>query len=268
MVGSLLIPLLRCGRTRARRQHSAPLTRRAGKVGRSSMRAAPAPSLVDQDCVPCACNSRSAGNRVHPRLRLARLAGRSFIQCGESHVRGPTRSIAWTGWRNAKTPDTMPRRPTFRFWGTPASNGPAGGAREIVAIRILPPIVIARVGSSPSPMDNYELVIPKPRTGYREMYRRKRWWSTSRTARSKHPACRQARFRDQQNPHSPDLSFPGGLGPVRGRCQDGSADAERSAGAGARRRLRWRARAGNLKAHRRTGDPRDRVEADTGEFST
>src|SRR5215210_5795031 len=34
--------------------------------------------------------------------------------------------------------------------------------RQIVELRILPPFAIARLGSSPDPMDNYQLVIVDP----------------------------------------------------------------------------------------------------------
>src|SRR2546423_1249839 len=34
--------------------------------------------------------------------------------------------------------------------------------REIVELRILPPFAIARLGSSPSPMDNYQLAVTDP----------------------------------------------------------------------------------------------------------
>ena len=157
----------------------------------------------------------------------------------------------------------------------PASNGPAGGAREIVAIRILPPIVIARFGSSPSPMDNYELVIPKPSdgtpgTGYREIVPAETLVVDEQDGSIKASGVpAQVRFRDQQNrirPICPFLEvwvqFEGDAKMVPLTLKDLQA-----LGLGADA-LRWRARAGNLKAHRRTGDPRDRVEADTGEFST
>ena len=45
--------------------------------------------------------------------------------------------------------------------------------RKLRQLRVLPPIVIARFGSSPTPMENYELTLPvgkedgKPTTNYR-----------------------------------------------------------------------------------------------------
>jgi hypothetical protein len=35
-------------------------------------------------------------------------------------------------------------------------------SRDIVELRILPPFAIARLGSSPDPMDNYQLIIADP----------------------------------------------------------------------------------------------------------
>ncbi len=157
----------------------------------------------------------------------------------------------------------------------PASSGTAGAVREIVAIRILPPIVIARFGSSPSPMDNYELRIPvgsdgKPGTGYREIMPAETLVVDEQDGSIKEKSVpAQVRFRDQQDrirPICPFLEvwvqFAGAAEMVPLTLIDLQA-----LGLGADA-LRWRARAGNLKPHRRTGDPRDRVEADTGDFST
>jgi hypothetical protein len=58
----------------------------------------------------------------------------------------------------------------------------------IKGLRILPPIVIARFGSSPSPMDNYDVNLPlgadgKPTSGYRKLVPPPPSSSTRATAR-------------------------------------------------------------------------------------
>jgi hypothetical protein len=140
--------------------------------------------------------------------------------------------------------------------------------RTLVELRILPPFAIARLGSSPEPLDNYELTLEDP-IGYRQIGPADTLVIDAETGEPsvKRPPF-EVRFRDDQgriHPVAPFLE-------VWARFA-GSAElvpltievlAELGLGPDA---VRWHAHVANVKAYRRTGDPKDRIEATAGPFS-
>ena len=146
--------------------------------------------------------------------------------------------------------------------------------RILRQLRILPPMAIARFGSSPVPMDNYELELPRDAAGaettdYRVIVPAETLSiddETGAVVAAATPA--QVRFRDEQGrirPVSPFLEvwaeFEGSdeLVPltVQHLGELGGSVAS----------LSWRVKAANLKVFRRTGVEGDKVEADSGSFS-
>ncbi|MBC7911546.1 MAG: hypothetical protein H7Y30_13645 [Pyrinomonadaceae bacterium] len=140
--------------------------------------------------------------------------------------------------------------------------------REIVELRILPPFAIARLGSSPDPMDNYKLVITDP-IGTRQIQPAETLVVNRETgeATAKHPPF-EVRFRDDDyniRPIAPFLEvwvrFAGDdkLVPLTTKILS-SLKLKPDA-------LKWDVHVANIKAYRRTGDLNDRVEAKTRAFS-
>jgi hypothetical protein len=148
------------------------------------------------------------------------------------------------------------------------------GAPPIRSIRILPPMVIARFGSSPSPMDNYNINLPigadgKPGTGFRKITPAPTLIIDDGDGSIRNVEIpTEVRFRDEAGRIRPIAPF------LEVWVEFEEAEAlvpltlghltQRGLGAGD---LKWRARAGNFKVYRRTDDPRDRVTADTQTFS-
>src|SRR5262249_34865276 len=58
-------------------------------------------------------------------------------------------------------------------WKRPPKRGKSAGPKEgrpmITEIRVLPPLVIGRLGSSPEPLENYDLELPKDTIGFRKI---------------------------------------------------------------------------------------------------
>jgi hypothetical protein len=139
---------------------------------------------------------------------------------------------------------------------------------EIVELRILPPFAIARLGSASDPMDNYELVIKDP-IGDRQIRPAESLLVNGETGEVsvKHPPF-EVSFRDGEGnirPVAPFLEawvrFYGeeDLVPLTAQVL---SEAGLDSGA-----VRWNVHVANIKAFRRTGDPNDRIEAQTGQFS-
>jgi hypothetical protein len=140
--------------------------------------------------------------------------------------------------------------------------------RRIVELRILPPFAIGRLGSSPEPMDNYDLEIRDP-IGWRQIVPAKTLVVDRETGIPKlvMPTT-PVKFRDDNGrirPVSPFLEvwarFAGepDLVPLTARVlEDLSVRPDA---------LRWRAHVANIKIFRRTGDTNDKIEAQTPEFS-
>lgn len=137
----------------------------------------------------------------------------------------------------------------------------------IAEIRILPPLAIARFGSSPDPMDNYDLVVTHP-VGAREIQAADTYLVDPATGdvSIKHPPF-DVRFRDDDGnirPVSPFLEVwvrldaQTELVPLTLKLLSAaglSLDA-----------LHWSVELASRKAFRRTGDRHDIVEARTGAF--
>jgi len=134
---------------------------------------------------------------------------------------------------------------------------------KIRALRILPPLAIARLGSSPQPLDNYDVRVPeRDPLGFREIHGALTFVvdrDSGCIRRSYTPES--VRFRDELGrvkPVAPFLELWADVGdtlvPVTTRLLDDAgfslADVE------------WRVRVGNHKAFRRTGREADKIDAD------
>jgi hypothetical protein len=139
---------------------------------------------------------------------------------------------------------------------------------EIKALRILPPLAIGRFGSSAEPMDNYDLVVEQT-VGFRKLVPAETLKvdpATGEVTQSVTPS--QVKFRDAAGNIRPVAPFlevwarfeeNGPLQPLsRAHLQELGVDIGT---------VQWRVRVGNHKLFRRTGDPSDRIEADTEPFS-
>lgn len=140
-------------------------------------------------------------------------------------------------------------------------------ARALVELRLLPPLVIGRFGSSPDPLENYDLVAPDP-TSYRNIVPAPTFEidpATGSITREFTPAA--IAFRDANGRVKPLAPFielwarfdqTGDFMPVTlaHLSSLGLTPAD----------VKWRVVAGNFKAARRTGKAADRIIADTGSF--
>ena len=135
--------------------------------------------------------------------------------------------------------------------------------REVREVRILPPLAIARFGSSPEPMDNYELRVPAGDfTGFRELVPAETL-AVDRESGEVVAAATPARvaFRDEAGNIRPVAPF----FEVWARfTEDGPLEPLTRDHLGDPADVTWRVRVGNHKVSRRTGDPGDRIEADSG----
>ena len=140
---------------------------------------------------------------------------------------------------------------------------------DIHALRLLPPLAIARLGSSPSPMDNYD-VITDDAAGFRRLVPAPTFHihpATGEILNSVAPAT--VTFRDADKRIRPVAPFfelwaqftsDGPLQPLTmPHLQELALQPSQ---------ITWRVRVGNLKAYRRTGQVADKIMADTGDFSS
>jgi len=139
-------------------------------------------------------------------------------------------------------------------------------------IRLLPPLAIARLGASPAPLENYDVVIDDAQPlGFRAL-RPATTFIVDRatgtiTAAEPRPGAR-VRFKDDNGLVRPVAPF------LEVWCDRGNGTfvplttailgEERLTAAD----VRWRVRVANIKAWRRTRDRDDRIDADTNAFST
>ena len=137
----------------------------------------------------------------------------------------------------------------------------------IRGIRILPPFAIARLGSSPEPLENYDVrVAADDPLGFRQIHgaetlvvdRRRGTISRSYTPKS-------IRFKDGRGRVKPVAPFlevwadvDGALVPLTKALLEKNKLSVDD--------VEWRAQVGNHKAFRRTGKAPDRIDADTGWF--
>jgi hypothetical protein len=137
--------------------------------------------------------------------------------------------------------------------------------KDIFEIRILPAFAIARLGSSPDPMDNYDWDIPD-KVGYRKIVPAETFYIDTKTGKIlDYRKPEEVQFRDKKNrirPIAPFLELwarfeeKGQLEPLTLHHLK-SLNLKTSS-------VRWRVLVGNNKAFRRTGDPNDKILADTG----
>lgn len=140
--------------------------------------------------------------------------------------------------------------------------------RKVIELRILPPFAIARLGSSPEPMDNYDLVIEDP-IGTRQIHAAETLLVDRETGevKAKRPPF-EVRFRDEKHrirPIAPFLEiwarFDGEteLVPLTTHLLSNIKLSPDD--------VKWRVHVANIKAYRRTGNLNDRIEAETDLFS-
>jgi hypothetical protein len=135
----------------------------------------------------------------------------------------------------------------------------------ITEIRVLPPLVIARLGSSPEPLENYDLELPKDAIGFRKIVPAETLYigENGSISRASIPPTIVFRDGDRIRPVAPFLEL---FGRVDGDFvpltvaileENGLSPAD----------VKWSIKAGNLKVFRRTGKDEDRVYATAGPFS-
>ncbi len=140
---------------------------------------------------------------------------------------------------------------------------------EILELRILPPLAIGRLGASKRPVDNYEAVVEADRPlGYRRLEPAQTLEvdvATGRIARAFIPERLTFSEHGKVRPVAPFLELwaltsDGQLEPVTTALLEDNGLRPSD--------VRWRAHVANHKIFRRTGKPEDRIDADSGEFST
>lgn len=138
--------------------------------------------------------------------------------------------------------------------------------KKISAIRLLPPLAVARLGSSPEPLANYELCLPDA-VGPRAIVPAESFTLDPDGHLKAHEAKGPVEFRDAAYRIKPVAPF----FELFARCE-GSDDwlpvteallSEAGLELGA---VSWSAHLGNIKIHRRTGDPSDKIEAQIAPF--
>lgn len=135
----------------------------------------------------------------------------------------------------------------------------------IEGLRILPPLAIARLGAALTPMDNYDVVVdPKRPLGYRELRPAEtlRVGADGAIVETFEPTTLRFTEGAAVRPVAPFLEL---WALVDGKLEALTTQMLRDDGL-TPDDVRWRVQVANLKAARRTGDPNDRIEADSREF--
>jgi hypothetical protein len=141
-------------------------------------------------------------------------------------------------------------------------------------LRILPPLAIARFGSAPTPMDNYDAVVePGAPLGYRRLIPAETLEvdeQSGEIARAFVPEVLSFTENGAVRPVAPFLEVWALVGDEQlddgGRLERLTTTLLEEEGASAGD-VRWQVQVANLKVMRRTGAAADAVRADTGEFS-
>jgi hypothetical protein len=141
-------------------------------------------------------------------------------------------------------------------------------------LRILPPLAIGRFGSAPTPMDNYDAVVdPANPLGYRTLRPAETLEvdvDSGEIGRAFVPDALSFTENGAVRPVAPFLEVWALIGDETlsdgGRLEALTTALLEDEGASADD-LRWQVQVANLKVVRRTGDARDAVRADSGEFS-
>ena len=141
---------------------------------------------------------------------------------------------------------------------------------DIKELRIFPPLAIARFGSSPEPLDNYEVKVNRQEVaGFRVLEPAETLVVDRATGEITGATTPDAvRFRDAGGNIKPTAPFFelwarfDGNDFLEPLTRQHLADLQLTPAS-----VIWRVRVGNLKLFRRTGAARDKIEADTGEFA-
>jgi hypothetical protein len=158
----------------------------------------------------------------------------------------------------------------LEFINQNAGSPPEPAVPVLKELRILPPIAIARLGSSPQPLDNYTVEVDEQNfTGFRKIVPAETLKvddATGEISGASVPAS--ITFRDNTGAIKPvapffeiwarfdENDFLEPLTTERLTAMGSSADA-----------INWRVRVGNHKVFRRTGDQNDKVSADSASFN-
>jgi hypothetical protein len=141
-------------------------------------------------------------------------------------------------------------------------------SKRLVELRILPPFALARLGSSSTPMENYDFDYPDA-AGYRKIVAAPTLQVDPATgAVSLRAADFEVKFRDGEGrikPISPFLELwarEAGSEELVPLTTTLLAECDVSP-----QEIRWQVEVGNIKAFRRTGNANDQILADTGSFS-
>ncbi len=136
---------------------------------------------------------------------------------------------------------------------------------KIREIRLLPPLAISRLGASPEPVNNYDVIVdPGEPLGFRRVVPQPTLVIDPHTGRITARETRPVTFKDEEGrvrPVAPFIELWGLIGKEWVHLTKAQLD---EAGV---REIRWRAELGNIKMFRRTGNVDDKVEADSGWFS-
>jgi hypothetical protein len=136
---------------------------------------------------------------------------------------------------------------------------------RLTEIRVLPPLVIARLGSSPEPLENYNLELPKDTIGFRKIVPTETFYigADGSISRGSIPAKIVFRDADRIRPVAPFLELfarvDGDLVPLTAAILEDNRLSPSD--------VKWSVKAGHLKVFRRTGKDEDRVYASVGLFS-
>ncbi len=139
---------------------------------------------------------------------------------------------------------------------------------KITELRILPPLAIARLGSSPEPLDNYDVVVPAEHPlGYRRIEPAETFVVDPSTGEISTVVPGAIRFKDDAGrvrPVAPFLEVWAitGEGTLEPLTTTLLASVNRSPAD-----VAWHVHVGNIKAFRRTRDPDDRIYAQLGPIS-
>jgi hypothetical protein len=138
----------------------------------------------------------------------------------------------------------------------------------ITDLRILPPLAIARLGSSPEPLDNYDVVVdPDKPLGARQIVPAETLVVDGETGALTAKTPSAIRFKDDEGRVRPVAPFVEVWAVVDGQFLEPLSTALLAANGASPSDVVWHVEVGNIKAFRRTRDDGDRILAATGPFS-
>lgn len=136
---------------------------------------------------------------------------------------------------------------------------------KIRALRLLPPLAISRLGASPEPVNNYDVIVHEHEPlGFRSIEARPTLIVDPATGRITGRKTLPITFKDEQGRVRPVAPFIELWGLVDKEWVHLTKQQLDEAGVTS---IEWRAHVGNIKIHRRTGNVDDKIEADSGWFS-